>query len=152
MTRAFSLVAAVLWLIAVTGINAWFAHPKRLSVAEQKRSVAASLYACAPLAWITPLTIFAAIIYWTVPNNVDGGFIMIAFTLCGGGAILLIPVTPIACWIVTALLIRRATHSNIRAVVTLVSLPILWLILAVVIFLSSHILVNFTALLIHWFR
>ncbi len=193
-----SLVAAVLWLIAVTGIGPWFAHPKRLSIAEQKRGVAASLYACAPLAWITPLTIFAAIIYWTVPNNVDGGFIMIAFTLCMGGvillnartplawitpltifaaiiywmvpknvdgglimiafthfaegAIILIPVTPFACWIVTALLIRRATHSNIRAIMTLISLPIVWLILAVVIFVSSHILVNVTALLIHWFR
>ena len=147
-----SAVAAVLWIVAVTGVGAWFSHPTRLSVAEQKRGVAASYYACAPLAWITPLGMVYGLSSWvsldgkkTVPLD----YLAPVFV---GTAMILIAITPIVWWGVSVLLIGRSTGSRMRAVIAAALLPILWTLLAVIIFLFLHLFVNHGALLIQWLR
>jgi len=45
----------LLWSTAVTGVQSYWFHPRRIDKRQQSRAVALSYYACAPLAW-SPLT------------------------------------------------------------------------------------------------
>ena len=147
-----SVVAAVLWIVAITGVGAWFSHPTRLSVAEQKRGVAASYYACAPLAWITPLAMVYGLFSWMSLNGEKTVPLDYLAPVFVGTATILIATAPIVWWGVSVLLIGRSTGSRMRAVMAAVLLPILWTLLAVIIFFTLHLFVNYGALLIQWLR
>jgi hypothetical protein len=146
---ASALVSLLLWLIAATGVAAWFVYSKRLARSEQSRAVAGTLYACAPLAWMTPMAILAGILiglantyYWgDTPLYYVGSAVVVTL-------LLLIALTPLAWLIVTALHVGRVTSAR-RGIAAVVLLPLLWAALAAVILFSVTFVVNYVFLLIY---
>jgi len=79
-----------LFVLAITGVQSYFFHPRSLPVLRQNRAVALSYYACAPLAW-TPVT--AALI---------GGY----FGVVSTGAFNKLPVTlMLITWVIASILV-----------------------------------------------
>ena len=147
-----SVTSVLLWLIAATGVPAWFAHPKRFSPARQGRAVAWSLYACAPLAWVAPLTILLGIFLWVETTFEWLPHIFYTAAAVVGICLILIVLIPIGWLVLTAIAIGRATGSRRRGVATLLMLPPLWILLASVILVGLLFLVNYVALLIYSLR
>jgi hypothetical protein len=141
-----SIFALALWLIAITGVVGYFFHPRRQSPARQKRGVALSYYALAPLAWVAPLGALAGLIlwlmlHWTTPN---WGFYAVAAVY--GTIAVLCALAPIAWLWSTLRLLASSTDSHCRALIAAPLLPMLWILLAIGIFFGLQFLVNYVAL------
>ena len=140
------LIAVVLWINTTITVCDWFFHPKRLSLDEQRRAVARSCYSIAPLAWI-PVLALLAVLFLGVESSYDRTPIVFypAAAIVGTLAVLC-GLCPVVYFCGVLRLLYRVTRSRRRGVAAMLLLPILWALMAVVIFVGLQFAVNYVAL------
>ena len=141
-----SLVSLLIWVIAATGISSYFFHPRRLAPAQQKRAVALSDYAMAPLGWILPLMLGAALFIGIEVSYEYVPWIYYSFSAVFATLLILCALCPVTYFWTTLRLLRQATASRLRVLTAALLLPILWTLLAGGIFLGLQFAVNYVAL------
>ena len=118
-------VGLLMFLAGATGLPGYFFHPRHLSTQQQDRCIALSYYGSAALAW-TPLTIATAVV---VGIPLSQGFF---------AAVVLIPIAlavlQAVFWLMDVILIaKRGARRGPGALVVMgFTLPVLWLLLAIV--------------------
>ncbi len=123
-------ICLALFLVAVTGVQSYFFHPRSLSIESQNRAVAMSYYAGSAVLWLG-LPAAVILIGFNVPPLPYGSALLLLV-----GAILWLAVFPVlACWLSILRIARRVLpQSKRRGVAMAVALPALWGLLAIAIF------------------
>jgi len=122
-----------LWLatLAMAGVASYWFHPRSISVAQQNRAVALSLYGCSPLA-VMPA--FAACLFglaWFA--DADGRAATGIATTFGCGLFAVAVFVAAFWWWSTIALLRHTTHCGVaRQLCLAVGLPIAWAVLGAV--------------------
>lgn len=138
------------FLFAATGVHTYWFHPRSVTLRRQNRAVALAYYCCAPLAW-TPLA-FMLFGIGAVLDVFDWSFgsagqevwvAHIAATF--GAAVVVLQFTLL--WTLPTVLLRKAVRTGgARETVLAVALPLLWLALAVLIFVAVPAAIAFAVL------
>jgi hypothetical protein len=120
----------LLFLAAITGVPSYFFHPNGVPVYWQNRAIAMSYYASGPLAltFVPVLAVVGAYGFWAID------YLASLFVLAG----LLFPVVQaVAWWLDLIHISRRVVSQRPRwPIVVGVCVPVLWLILAGLIFVT----------------
>ena len=143
------LGALFLFLLAITGVQSYFFHPRWLPVVRQNRAVALSYYSCAPLAW-TPVTAAVLAGYYTV--GAMGGMQnspMLLVALASVVVFGLLAVQTFGWWINTMRLLRRTTQCGEARKWTMgFLLPLSWFALFVLIAVGIPAAYGFVCLVV----
>lgn len=124
-------IVVMLFLFAATGSSSYWFHPRRLSIEQQNRAVAASYYTCGPLALHLLLVIPVIAIYaLNLPPKVIGSELVLATAL----AILIFVslVLPPLAWLYATVLMARHVrgYGVLEALGLYIVLPLQWALIA----------------------
>jgi hypothetical protein len=121
------LGALYLLLLALTGVQSYFFHPRSIPVVRQNRAVALSYYGCGAVVWLpVSLGSFGLVIGLTVTDGFHRMPLLVtALSWIVGTSLFVLP--PICGWINMIRLLGRTTQcGKVRQVVMAVTLPVLW--------------------------
>ena len=138
-----SMVVLCLWIIAAIGISDWFFQSRRFSPAEQSRALARSCYSIAPLASM-PVFALPAFLFLSVELSYD--HVPVVFypaALVFGTMTVLCGLCPLVYGWGVLRLLYSITQSRFRMIAALVLLPILWTLMAGLIFFGLQFAVNY---------
>lgn len=144
-------VAIVLYLLAMSGAASYFFHPHHLTTVQQNRAIALSYYACRPLV----LLVIPALLGWAslllhVNQPAWGNKGFLEASLMGTAAVFMLIITLLLLWVGYIRMLRHATLcSTVRAIALAVTLPIAWLVLAVMILVGLPWVVGF-GMMVAW--
>ena len=126
---------AGLWLALLTtaGVASYWFHPRSISVAQQNRAVALSLYGCGPLALVPLAAALLVGVAVAAIADVRPHTATLLGTSCGTGLAVVGLLVLGSWWHSTVLLLRHTTHCGVaRQLCLAVGLPIAWAVLAAV--------------------
>lgn len=140
--RGLQLVAGIVALAAMTGVPSYLFHPRQLSIGEQNRAIAMSCYACAPLAfvsWTLPLYALATLIAVTSRDQFDSPpWLALAVTALAA----------LIWWRRLIRLGRTALRRRWHRIRIALCVPLLWLLVAGLIFAGIPWLVLYAVTLV----
>lgn len=142
-------LAILLFFLLLTGVASYWFHPRSLPVVAQNRAVALSHYACAPLVFLwLPAVVTSAILLAPKELTVSRIYLLLGFI-----DLLLVPLIPIACYVVTLRLLRLATGARVRRMILAACvIPASWAMSAVLALAIVPWLVGFAWLVIDSLR
>ena len=138
-----SMIALCLWIIAAIGICDWFFRSRRFSPAEQKRAVARSCYSIAPLAWMPVFALLASLFLGVELSYDRLPVVFYPAALVFGTMTVLCGLCPLVYGWGVLRLLYSITQSRFRMIAALVLLPILWTLMAGLIFFGLQFAVNY---------
>ncbi len=144
---ALSQVCLILFLATASGVPSYFFHPRQVGVRLQNNAIAMSYYTCGPLS-LTALPVVLLAAAWA-----HGSFI------CWHGAALILAaaLSAVVLWLTWWLNLvhtfrRIMPHLVSRSVAMAVGVPLLWLVLAGLIFIALPAIVVYVLVIIDSLR
>jgi hypothetical protein len=142
-----SMLGLLLSLFAITGMASLFFAPRKLSLVEQQRGVAASLYANALLIWLVPLVGFASLgrslAEYFDTHAIPGDTFIAIFKYL---AMTTAAIALLAWWLIPCRLLYGVTRSKPRVLTFAIAWPLLCALTSVTILIGLHLAVTFLAL------
>lgn len=126
-------ICVLLWLLAITGVNSYFFHPRAIPILRQNRAISMSYYLAAQLAWV-PI----GLAMLAVGALVVDSFLRLELTFYVLGVVLIsvgvVVALPLAQMLVKTLRVQNwaINASAARLWFTGAALPIAWVILTVI--------------------